>query len=448
MLLAVVRALASTLALALSLSLSPLAGARAVASGCGSTPSSSAPSTPDDAAGAAEAAGDAGASDASDPCAPGTVIPTQLGTLDAWPTLDAATAMDRTTAAKVTSTNVSGPPAGVLAAKDGGWVFAALGPAAQGQLGIFKRQGSSLTFDHAIAMPAKALPFGLAQSTDGALVAVNVGPQVVLVDAAKAEANAADVIVASVPNGSTNGATIDVKLSHDDKFAFTALENDGGVAVIDIVGKRYVGVIPIPARGITGIVVSPDGARLYVISEATNDFLKANPTPATDQVIGSVTVIDVAIATTNPGGSVLGRALVGRAPVRGAITDDGNTLWITLRGSNALLALSTDLLLSTTCTPVLAIVPVGAAPVGLALLRGGAGVAVASSNRFAAPSASQTVGLVSTKRALAGAPGALVAQVTVGAFPREIARDRDTLFVSNFNSNSISGIDISGIVIE
>jgi DNA-binding beta-propeller fold protein YncE len=430
-----------------------LAAALAVVDGCGASSTSGASSIENEGGPVGYEAGPDGGGDASvgstsDPCAAGTPVPTQSPTLDAWPVLAVATGVDRTAAAHVTSVAVPGPPAGIQIAKSGDWVFAALGPKAQGQLGLLKRSGATLTWDHGVAMPANALPFGLAQSDDGALVAVGAGTQVVLVDAAKAKANDAAATVAAVPNHSAQGTTIDVKLSRDGKFAFAALEFDGGVAVIDVAAKSYVGTIPLAANGVTGIALSPDGARLYVVSEAATEFSKANPSPQQDQIIGSVTVIDAALATTNPAGSVLGHAFVGRAPVRLALSADGATLWVTLRGSNAVVALSTERLLSTTCTPVLATVAVGPAPVGLTLIRGGTAVAITSSNRFAAPADNQTVTFVNVARALSGAPDALVGQVTVGAFPREVAADGDALFVSNFNSSTLSGIDLSGLTFE
>lgn len=336
----------------------------------------------------------------------------------------------------------------MLSAKDEAWVFAAVGPAASGQLGVLKRAGSTLTWDHGIPLSGSAPPFGLAQSASGALLAVTAANQVAIVDVAKAEANATDAILAKIPNQSTQGATIDVKFTPDEKFAFAALENDRSVAVVDVDAKKYVGAIPLDAGGITGIAVSPDGSRVYIAAEVSKEFAAANPSPATDQVVGSITVVDGVKARTSPASSVVGRAFVGRAPVRVALTQDGSTLWVTLRGSNAVVALATEQLLSTTCTPVRATIPVGPAPVGIALLRSDALIAVANSNRFASPSANQTVSFVHVQRALGGAKDAVIGQATVGAFPREIGQDGDTIFVSNFNSQSISTLDLRGVHLD
>lgn len=416
--------------------------------GCGGS-SAAAPSSasPPADAGASDAASSDAATAGPDPCAPGTVVPTQLATLDAWPKLDPLTASDLGSKVAVKTTKVPGPPAGVLAVKDGSSVFAAVGPQASGQLGVLVRTGADLKWDHGVALAANAEPFGVAQSASGAFVAVSDGAKVALVDVAKAKSNASGALLASVDDHSAKGTAIDVKLTPDDAFAFVALEYDRAVAVIDVAKRSYVGAVPIAAQAITGVVVSPDGSRVYVVAEAADEFLQRNPKPDTDQDVGSITVIDAAVARTDPAHAVLGHAFVGRAPVRMALTPDGATLWVTLRGSNAIVALATEHLLSTTCTPVRATVAVGPAPVGLALVRGGAGLVVADSNRFAAPSANQTVTIVGTAKALAGAPS-VVGQLTVGAFPREVASDGDVVFVSNFNSQSVSGFDLSGVAFE
>jgi DNA-binding beta-propeller fold protein YncE len=306
-----------------------------------------------------------------------------------------------------------------------------------------RRQGAALTVDHSFAVPANETPFGLAQSSDGATLAMSVSDQVMLFDVAKSETNAGGAMIAAVPDHST-GVTIDVAFSHDDKFVFAALEYDSAVAVIDVAKKTYVGSIPIPGNAVTSVAVSPDGTRLYVVCEEATEFMKVNPNPMVDQIVGSVTVVDAAMAVTNPSASVLGHAFVGRAPVRVTVSPDGATLWVTARGSNALVALDAPNLLSG-CDPFLSTTAVGPAPVGVALVAAGAGVAVADSNRFLQPNTNQTVMILDAQRARAGASGAIVGQVTVGAFPREIDDDAKALFVSNFNSSTISGIDLTGL---
>ena len=178
-----------------------------------------------------------------------------------------------------------------------------------------------------------------------------------------------------------------------------------------------------------------------VTTELANAFKAANPSPAPDQVVGMITVVDVPKAEATPATSVLGSAYVGRAPVRSALSPDGATLWVTARGSNALVELDTATLLSTTCNPVRSETAVGPAPVGVTVLDGGKAVAVANSNRFQAPTLPQTVTFVSASSPV------LLGQVTVGAFPRELDADATALFVSNFNSQSLSGLDLTKLAL-
>ena len=369
-------------------------------------------------------------------CAPADAAPTQSFALADWPTFTAQTAPDWTASANVSSASVPAKPAGVVVAPGGGWVFAAL----NGELAVMKRTGDSLVLDHVYANPTNETGFGVAISRDGKTLALTLSNELALYDVAKAEAKTQGALLGYVPTKSTQ-ISIDVAFSADGAFAFVALEYDDSVAVVDVANESYVGAIPIDGSAVTGVVVSPDGARLYVTCELSNAFKAANPNFATDQIVGLVTVVDVTKAEATPASSVLGSAYVGRAPVRAALSPDGATLWVTARGSNALVELDTANLLSKTCNPVRSEVAVGAAPVGVTVLDGGKAVAVANSNRFAAPSQPQTVTFVSA------ASATLLGQVTVGAFPRELDADGTALFVSNYNSQSLSGLDLGGLAL-
>ena len=269
------------------------------------------------------------------------------------------------------------------------------------------------------------------------------GNEVVLYDLAQAEANGAGALIAAVPDHSATSSTLDVTFSADDAYVFAALEYDDAVAVVDVSAQTYVGNIPIAGDAVTSVAASPDGKRLYVVCEEA----KGSPTGGTDQNVGLVTVVDANAARTSPTTSVLGSVYVGRAPVRARVAADSSTLWVTARGSYDLVALDVSHL-PTSCDPLLSRTAVGPAPVGLAFVAGGSGVAVANSNRFLEPNTDQTVMILDTARALAGgidggADAAIVAEIAVGAFPREISADSTDLFVTNYDSDSISGIDLT-----
>ena len=375
--------------------------------------------------------------DAAPSCAPSDAAPTRSFALADWPTFTAATAPDWTAAANVTSAAMPSAPAGVAVAPGGGWVFTAL----HTELAVSKRTGAATTLDHAYPDPANEVAFGVALSRDGTTLALSLSDEIALYDVAKTEANGSGALLGYVPTKSVKKTSIDVAFSADGAFAFVALEYDSAVAVVDVGKLAYVGAIPIDGTAVTGVVVSPDGARLYVTTELANAFKAANPSPAPDQVVGMITVVDVPKAEATPATSVLGSAYVGRAPVRSALSPDGATLWVTARGSNALVELDTATLLSTTCNPVRSETAVGPAPVGVTVLDGGKAVAVANSNRFQAPTLPQTVTFVSASSPV------LLGQVTVGAFPRELDADATALFVSNFNSQSLSGLDLTKLAL-
>jgi DNA-binding beta-propeller fold protein YncE len=85
------------------------------------------------------------------------------------------------------------------------------------------------------------------------------------------------------------------------------------------------------------------------------------------------------------------------------------------------------------CDPLIGTTAVGPAPVGIAAF--GKSVLTTSSNRFAQPSDPQTIVMVDAQQRT------VTGSVMVGAFPREIAVDATGIFVSNYNSSSLTGLD-------
>ena len=144
-----------------------------------------------------------------------------------------------------------------------------------------------------------------------------------------------------------------------------------------------------------------------------------------------------------PGGC-LGALRPGR--VRVITSADGRVVWVTARGSNALLGFAADRLRTDPARALPAGVQVGTAPVGLALVDGGRRIMVADSNRFHAAHATSSLAVVSVPAALAGQP-ALLGLVPAGGFPREMALEPGgrTLLVTCFASGQVEAVDVAGL---
>ena len=87
-----------------------------------------------------------------------------------------------------------------------------------------------------------------------------------------------------------------------------------------------------------------------------------------------------------------------------------------------------------------AVVPLGPSPVDMALVAGGRALAVASPDRFGRRGRRAGLDLVDVRATLSG-PGAPVAALRAGRFPRAVATtpDEDVL-VANYGSRSVQAI--------
>jgi DNA-binding beta-propeller fold protein YncE len=414
-------------------------------------------------AGVDGATGDAGAGGCnlvapppSTPCSSFTSPAPLSCALAAWPAFPAFTATDLTAMANVTTTAVNGEPAGVLLSPDGTTLFDADRVAStSGELSVLARAGDALTlasfhYDFSTS-PTIQYPFGLAVSPDGTMLAVGLTDRISFFDVASLEAHSSTALIAAVdtPLTGPNPSTLDVTFSIDGSLCFGANEYESQVSVVNVKTMTYVGAIPVASNAVTSVVVSPDGKYLYVTSEVANAFATtaedAGSEINADQDVGSITIVDVATAASSPATAVLGQIFVGRAPVRTILSADGSTAWVTARGSNALIALDATKFLTDPACALLSETPVGQSPVGHAFIAGGAGIAVANSFRFENPVPNGTIMIVNTAAALAGSSGAVKGQITVGQFPREMTADATSLFVSDFDSMTISGIDLQNV---
>ena len=133
-------------------------------------------------------------------------------------------------------------------------------------------------------------------------------------------------------------------------------------------------------------------------------------------------------------------------PVRVVVSPDGNWVWVTARGSNALLGFTAAGLREDRSHALRAVVRVGAEPVGVTLVEGGKRAILMDSDRFDLPGKQSGLAVVDTRRALDGKP-ALLGRIAAGAFPREAAAEPggDVLLVSNFSSGEVEAVKLAGL---
>lgn len=219
------------------------------------------------------------------------------------------------------------------------------------------------------------------------------------------------------------------------------LEASDEVAVFDLrealsarSRSALVGLVPL-GRAPVGPALSPDGRWLYVTSESSR-----NGGPHSE---GSLWVLSVARAETSPRRAVVASVSAGCSPVRVMVSPDAKTVWVTARGSDALLGYSAAGLVTNPKHARVVDVMVGKAPVGLALVDRVRRAVVADSDRFGPEDPPSNLAVVNVEAALAGRP-ALLGYVPASRFPREASTTPDggSVLVTNFASGEIEIVPV------
>ena len=235
----------------------------------------------------------------------------------------------------------------------------------------------------------------------------------------------------------------DVAVTPDGGYAFVTYQDSAHVGVFNLQRalssgfgpSAFVGLIPVGPQPI-GIAMAPDGKHAYVASGQDH---------ATTPGAGVLSVIDVPQAEKHPGSAVVMKSIpAGCQTNRVAFSPDGQDLWVTAVGSNALLGFSAAKLLSDPAHALIARVAVGQSPLGLAVISQGSRIVVADSNRDGGPGAQPNVAVVDTAKALAGKP-ALVGYLRSGLQPRQFAvvSHSTTLLITNTKSAQVQTVDLS-----
>jgi DNA-binding beta-propeller fold protein YncE len=351
---------------------------------------------------------------------------------------------------------VPGYPFGVAVTANGRWSFVSApdGGLGRGSVSVLADSGSAAPkLVRLILVPQ---PLGLAITPDGRYLLAASLSGAVVIGVQQAETGAKHKVLGTLRSPGAGrrgvgGGAIEVAVSPDGRFAFVSLEDTHEIAVFNLQravasGFRtsgFVGDIPTGIAPV-GMAVAPDGYWLYATSE-----VESQRAPRQHGLLGAqgtLSVISLGKAETDPAHSVVATVTAGCSPVRVVTSADGSTVWVTARESDRLVAFSAAKLLSDPAGSLIASVEVGEAPVGLALVDGGQRIVVADSNRFGQQGRTSSLAVVDVPAALAGKP-AIAGYLPAGGFPRQMALEPNgsTLLVTDFATRQLETVHVAGL---
>jgi DNA-binding beta-propeller fold protein YncE len=362
----------------------------------------------------------------------------------------------------VVHVEIPGNPFEPVATADGCWIFVTMargGPTGQGGVAIVRRSGGNASVVRTVAL--KGNPAGAVLTHDGKLLIVAAGPMVAFLDAGRLVSGEGDAVLGYLDAGEPVG-NIYANVTADDQFLFVSAEAAGAIMVVNLAKARASGFTPASVVGLirTGrapiaLTFSADGKYLFTTSQAAlPDWrwpIECKPeaqdrtTSTPDHSKGAILIIDVARAKTQPDSAIVARVAAGCNPVRLVTSPNGDVAYVSARGDFALLAFDTKKLLADSAHALIGRVPVGTAPVGVAVIDAGKNVVVTNSNRFGGgPNDTQPLSVIDAAKVSTGA-AAVLGTIPAGAFPRElrVSADGRTLFVTNFNSKTLELVDLS-----
>jgi DNA-binding beta-propeller fold protein YncE len=350
------------------------------------------------------------------------------------PGCSAASAPGRQLPAGLTRlSSVPGDPFGVAVTADGRWSFVSLLPnGSGGAIGVFADTGSAAP-RLIRQIPVSGQPLGVTLTPGGRYLLAANGGGATVVDAQAAEQGSGNAVLGTLSSGGggLGGGAIEVATSGDGRFAFVSLEGSGKIAVFNLQQalashfrtSGFVGYIPAGVAPV-GLAVSPNGDWMYSTSElrSFSEMRHAEHHGSLSLRLeggqGTLAVIGVHEAETDPAHAVVSTVTAGCSPVRVITSASGGTVWVTARGSDMLLGFSASRLRGGPAHSLIARAAVGEAPVGLALVDSGQRVVVADSNRFSQRGAKSSLAVVNVAAALAHRPA------LAGYLPAGDSRDR------------------------
>lgn len=359
----------------------------------------------------------------------------------------------------VSYVSLPGHPFGIAVTKDGCSLFVAImgeGRRSSNGIALLRRTEGKTKLEKFFPLQGRATEMVLTH--DQKMLIVAGGEDVAFMDVERMLSHQGDPVLGYMSDSNAKGV-INVNVTGDDKFLFVSDEWSANVRVVDlekarnekfsahaVIGRIPAGIAPI------ALVFSPDEKFLYVTAEAALPTLGwenkckpegSNPGGARQPYPeGAVIVVDVEKARTDPAHSVLKWLAAGCNSVRAAISPTGDFLYVTARASDAVLVYATAKMLNDPANALVAKVPTGKAPVGITIADSGKKLLVANSDRFGG-GAHQTVTVIDATRVFSG-EAAVLGTIPAQSFPREFASSPDgtTIFLSNFNSNSLEIIEL------
>jgi len=325
---------------------------------------------------------------------------------------------------------------------------------AKGAFAVLKPVQGKLAVASVLNVPTE--PVGIVLAADESVAAVAGGSRIYFVDVGKLLAGQTDAIL-GVAEYDKGAGTVSLALSRDERVLFTSDEQAGTVTLIDFAAARRSRFATAPVLGRIPVDWAPtvlkmtvDGKHLLLPVEAVRRQFKppilcaGHPGGEAVNPVGAILSIEVAQASALPEHSTPTRSYAGCSPVRMELSRDGRTAFVTNREENLLRVMDVGKIVHNEPDAVVGTVPVGPAPIGVALVDHDRLALVSNSNRWATEQTPQTVAVVDVAGDRRRKP-VILGKIPVGIFPRDLAVSRDgrTIIVSNFGSNTLTLLDVS-----
>jgi DNA-binding beta-propeller fold protein YncE len=357
----------------------------------------------------------------------------------------------------VTHVTLPGSPFTALPSADGCWLFVSLETStAHPGVAVLARGDGTVTLKRTLALPGS--PAGMVLTHDGTVLIVANGANVVFLDVGRLTTGAGNPLLGYWAEGHDQPMSIYVSVTADDRYLLVSNEAVGTVSVIDLAQTRrsrfaqvgLVGSIPV-GDGPVGLALSSDERFLFATVQSVNAIGWSNQckpegsqTTVADHPEGAIVVIDMKLAASDAGKSVLRRVPAGCNPVRVVASRQTGRVYVTARGSDKLLAFTERELTGSSADPRATQVTVGASPIGVAVIDNGRRVVVASSDRFNTRAPAPSLYVIDSARLVVNTTP-IVGVIPSRGFPREIRATADghTLLVTNCSASTLQIVDLS-----